>query len=120
MTSVPPENEVRRVIEISGDGPNNQGRPVTLARDAALAEGIVINGLPLMTREGMGFQRHLDDLDAWYRDCVIGGPGTFVIPVLEWTHFREACAASWCWKSPAHRRPRQPGPSRPTGRPMTA
>jgi len=81
---------LRRVIDISGDGPNNQGRPVTLARDEALARGIVINGLPLMTREGMGVQWQLDDLDAYYRDCVIGGPGAFVIPVLEWSHFPQA------------------------------
>ena len=80
----------RRVIDVSGDGPNNQGRPVTAARDDALAKGIVINGLPLMTREGMGHQWHLDDLDEYYRQCVVGGPASFVIPVLEWNHFPEA------------------------------
>ena len=46
---------LRRVIDISGDGPNNQGRTVTDARDEALAAGIVINGLPLMTKEGRGW-----------------------------------------------------------------
>ena len=81
---------LRRVIDISGDGPNNMGRRVDLARDAATARGIVINGLPLMTREGLGMQWHLDDLDQYYRDCVIGGPGAFVIPVLEWRHFPAA------------------------------
>lgn len=81
---------LRRVIDISGDGPNNHGRPVTAARDAVLARGIAINGLPLMTREGMGWQWHLDDLDEYYRHCVIGGPSAFVIPVLEWEHFPEA------------------------------
>ena len=80
----------RQVIDISGDGPNNQGRPVEAARDDALARGVVINGLPLMTREGMGVQWHLDDLDEYYRHCVIGGPTAFVIPVLEWKHFPEA------------------------------
>ncbi|MEO0819048.1 MAG: DUF1194 domain-containing protein [Pseudomonadota bacterium] len=80
----------RRVVDISGDGPNNQGRPVTAARDALLAGGITINGLPLMTREGMGAQWHLDDLDAYYRDCVIGGPMAFVLPVLDWAHFPTA------------------------------
>ncbi len=44
---------LRRVIDISGDGPNNQGRTVTVARDAVLAKGITINGLPLLTREGI-------------------------------------------------------------------
>lgn len=81
---------LRRVIDISGDGPNNQGRPVTRARDATVAEGIVINGLPLMTREGLGSDWHLDQLDIYYQTCVIGGPGAFVIPVLDWDDFSEA------------------------------
>jgi hypothetical protein len=50
----------------------------------------VINGLPLMTREGMGSAWHLDDLDEYYRHCVIGGPTAFVIPVLEWSQFPQA------------------------------
>lgn len=81
---------LRKVIDVSGDGPNNLGRPVTGARDQVLAKGIVINGLPLMTREGMGSRWHLDDLDVYYRSCVIGGPGSFVIPVLDWSDFAEA------------------------------
>ena len=82
---------LRRVIDVSGDGPNNLGRMVTLARDAAIEKGIVINGLPLMTREGMGSDWwHLEDLDLYYEDCVIGGPGSFVIPVLDWDDFAEA------------------------------
>ena len=81
---------LRKVIDVSGDGPNNQGRPVTQARDAVLADGIVINGLPLMTREGMGSQWHLEDLDLYYEGCVTGGPGSFVIPVLEWDDFADA------------------------------
>ena len=81
---------LRRVIDISGDGPNNQGRPVLAARDSVLARGIVVNGLPLMTREGMGSRWHLEDLDIYYRDCVIGGPGAFVIPVTDWDQFAEA------------------------------
>ncbi|MEO0546774.1 MAG: DUF1194 domain-containing protein [Pseudomonadota bacterium] len=80
----------RRVIDISGDGPNNQGFPVLQARQKALDEGFVINGLPLMTREGLGARFAIDNLDDYYRDCVIGGPGSFVIPVLEWTQFPEA------------------------------
>lgn len=81
---------IRKVIDISGDGPNNQGRPVTRGREAALEKGIVINGLPLMTNEGMGSDWHLDRLDLYYQSCVIGGPGAFVIPVLEWDDFAEA------------------------------
>ena len=81
---------LRKVIDISGDGPNNMGRPTTHARDAALDRGIVINGLPLMTREGMGMMWHLDDLDLYYANCVIGGPGAFVIPVNSWDEFGPA------------------------------
>ncbi|QIE56342.1 DUF1194 domain-containing protein [Pikeienuella piscinae] len=81
---------LRRVIDISGDGPNNQGRPAPDARDAALARGVAINGLPLMTREGMGSQWNLETLDEYYRRCVTGGPTSFVIPVLEWRNFPAA------------------------------
>lgn len=78
---------LRKVIDVSGDGPNNQGRPVVSARDDALSKGITINGLPLMTREGLGSQFHLDDLDEYYRSCVTGGPASFVIPVRTWDAF---------------------------------
>jgi len=81
---------LRRVIDVSGDGPNNAGGGVVAARDRALAEGIVINGLPLMTTDGAGQRWHLDDLDVYYRACVIGGPGAFVIPVLDWAEFQAA------------------------------
>lgn len=81
---------LRRVIDISGDGPNNDGPPVVPARDAVLAQGIVINGLPLMTREGTGSYWDLKDLDQYYLHCVIGGPGAFVVPVYDWDFFPEA------------------------------
>ena len=81
---------LRRVIDISGDGPNNQGRPVLAARAVAEAAGVTINGLPLMTREGLGAQWHLDDLDVYYRHCVITGQSAFVIPVLDWEDFPAA------------------------------
>ncbi|MEM8752664.1 MAG: DUF1194 domain-containing protein [Pseudomonadota bacterium] len=80
----------RRVIDVSGDGPNNAGRPVAHARDDALAKGIVINGLPLMTKEGLGAEWTLDDLDLYYQACVIGGPLSFVVPVLSWDRFPTA------------------------------
>ena len=78
----------RRVIDISGDGANNQGRQVTEARDDALAQGIVINGLPLMLKR----PGYLDipDLDLYYRDCVIGGVGHFMEPVRDREHFKRA------------------------------
>jgi len=81
---------LRRVIDISGDGPNNQGLDVTVARDRVLAQGIVINGLPLMTRDAVNTPWQLDDLDLYYVNCVIGGPGAFVIPVTRWEEFAEA------------------------------
>jgi hypothetical protein len=81
---------LRQVIDVSGDGPNNSGRPVVQARDEALAAGIVINGLPLMTSEGYGGRWDLEDLDLYYTDCVIGGPGAFVIPVRSWDEFAGA------------------------------
>lgn len=77
---------LRRVIDISGDGPNNQGGSVEQARDTAVTAGYVINGLPLMTLDGNSFWS-LADLDLYYQHCVIGGPGAFVIPVWEWQEF---------------------------------
>lgn len=80
----------RRVIDISGDGPNNSGGPVLEARQRALDAGIVINGLPLMTRDGIYSRFDLPDLDNYYRECVIGGPASFVIPVIRWDQFPTA------------------------------
>lgn len=79
----------RRVIDVSGDGPNNQGREVTRARDDAVAAGIIVNGLPLMIREPTG-PYDIPDLDLYYRDCVIGGPGAFMVPVREAAEFGKA------------------------------
>lgn len=71
----------RRVIDVSGDGPNNNGVLVEPARDAVLAQRITINGLPLMLRAPDARTMDIADLDAYYEDCVIGGPGAFVIPI---------------------------------------
>ena len=81
---------MKRVIDVSGDGPNNQGMPVLEARDAVTGQGITINGLPLMTNMGFGSTFNIKDLDAYYANCVIGGPAAFSIPVTEWTQFPEA------------------------------
>ncbi len=81
---------LRRVLDISGDGPNNQGRPVTEARDALVAAGITINGLPLVTNDGFTTSYDVSDLDIYYTNCVIGGPGAFMIPVNDWDQFAEA------------------------------
>jgi hypothetical protein len=77
LISASPYDAMRRVVDVSGDGPNNLGPPVDPARDAAVASGIVINGLAILIRPSGGTV----SLDRYYADCVIGGPGSFVLPV---------------------------------------
>jgi uncharacterized protein DUF1194 len=72
----------RLVIDVSGDGANNRGRAAEDARDEAVQAGMVINGLPILTLE--------PELDAYYRQSVIGGPGAFVIAVKSYEEFAEA------------------------------
>jgi hypothetical protein len=80
----------RQVIDVSGDGPNNNGRIVTQARDEALAKGVTINGLPLVgIREWMS-PADIKELDVYYEDCVIGGPEAFMIPITDTKNFVEA------------------------------
>ena len=81
---------LRRVIDVSGDGANNNGPPVTLVRDQVLAKGTTINGLPIMLKKPNMMTMDIDDLDIYYEDCVIGGPGAFVIPIKEREKFTEA------------------------------
>jgi Protein of unknown function (DUF1194) len=81
---------LRRVIDISGDGPNNNGAPVVPARDEALSKGIVINGLPIMVKEPSYSTMDIDNLDWYYEDCVIGGPGSFVVSIKDREKFKEA------------------------------
>ncbi|SFI00711.1 DUF1194 domain-containing protein [Bradyrhizobium sp. Gha] len=85
-----PYHGLRRVIDISGDGPNNSGGPVTVARDLAIEKGIIINGLPIMVKEPSYSTMDIDNLDYYYEDCVIGGPGSFVIPIKDREKFKEA------------------------------
>lgn len=85
-----PFDGFRKVIDISGDGPNNQGRSVLEAREVALGRQIVINGLPLMTSDGFDGGFNIPDLDVYYAECVIGGPGSFLVPVTSWDQFPEA------------------------------
>ncbi len=78
----------RRAIDVSGDGPNNRGRLVTSARDKAVAAGITINGLPILDAGGGPFSRYnIPDLDLYYRDCVIGGPGAFLVVAANFQDF---------------------------------
>ena len=81
---------IRRVIDVSGDGTNNQGALVTLTRDDVLAQGITINGLPIMLKRPNPSMLDIENLDIYYEDCVIGGAGAFVIPIREREKFKEA------------------------------
>jgi uncharacterized protein DUF1194 len=77
-----PFRATRRVIDVSGDGSNNRGRSVTQARDDAVRAGVGINGLPILALE--------PDLDRYYQDNVIGGPGAFVVAAKDFETFGEA------------------------------
>ena len=79
---------MRRVIDISGDGPNNAGAPAPVARNSTVAEGIVIDGLAIMlTRQNSA---SIPDLDAYYENCVIGGDGAFLLKVSDAGDFADA------------------------------
>jgi hypothetical protein len=81
---------LRRIIDVSGDGTNNIGPSVTLMRDQVLAAGITINGLPIMLNRPFGSGTDITNLDIYYEDCVIGGPGAFVIAIHDRAQFKEA------------------------------
>jgi hypothetical protein len=83
-------NGIRRVIDVSGDGANNSGPLVTEVRDDVLNAGITINGLPIMVKRPNVFTLDIDNLDVYYEDCVIGGPGAFIIPIHNRDQFKEA------------------------------
>jgi hypothetical protein len=77
-----PYRGLKRVIDISGDGSNNRGRNVREARDEAVAAGVVINGLPIVSLEY--------NLDKYYFENVIGGPGSFIVPASSYESFAQA------------------------------
>jgi hypothetical protein len=81
---------IRRVVDVSGDGANNQGPPVTVVRDQMLERGVTINGLPIMLKRPSAQTMDLENLDVYYEDCVIGGPGSFVITINSRDKFIEA------------------------------
>lgn len=84
-----PFKGIKRVIDVSGDGANNEGPPLAQTRDVVVGRGIIINGLPVMSGNA---PRPYDvpDLDRYFVECVMGGPGAFVIPVNGWEQFPEA------------------------------
>jgi hypothetical protein len=77
-----PYKAARRVVDVSGDGANNRGRPASEARDDAVRAGVGINGLPILTLE--------PDLDRYYQQNVIGGPGAFMIAAKSYETFADA------------------------------
>lgn len=81
---------IRRVIDVSGDGANNSGQIVSIARDEVLSKGITINGLPVMLKRPSYSTMDIELLDDYYEDCVIGGAGAFVVPVKDRDRFVEA------------------------------
>ncbi|MGB0630815.1 MAG: DUF1194 domain-containing protein [Alphaproteobacteria bacterium] len=81
----------RRVIDVSGDGPNNFGRYVDTVRDETVAKRITVNGLPIVNETSDVFSRYnLPDLDLDYRGCVIGGPGAFLVVARDFKDFARA------------------------------
>ena len=84
----------RRAIDVSGDGTNNSGRDVVDARDEALAKGVTINGLVILSERPMSWNAdHTNPpggLDNYYRNNVIGGPGAFVMVAENFSSFGQA------------------------------
>lgn len=78
---------VRKVIDISGDGPNNAGPDISTARDLVVADGITINGLPVVVRPDSWIQVFDGGIPAYYETCVIGGEGAFAITVKSMADF---------------------------------
>lgn len=86
-----PHTSKRRVIDISGDGPNNRGGSVIESRERAIRQGITINGLPIINdRPSRWGLRPMPDLDLYYEDCVIGGRGAFLVVAESFGDFARA------------------------------
>ncbi|MEM7747066.1 MAG: DUF1194 domain-containing protein [Pseudomonadota bacterium] len=83
---------LRQVIDVSGDGPNNQGLPVKQVSRKVIAKGIVINGLPFVIERPPGPSSFfaVPDIDRYYSECVIGGTNSFVLPVTDKNEFATA------------------------------
>jgi hypothetical protein len=85
-----PHEATRRVIDVSGDGVNNSGPPAEAARDRAVAEGITINGLPILNDRPTFGRPPPVPLDVYFRESVIGGAGAFVIAAEDFESFGQA------------------------------
>lgn len=112
----------RRVIDVSGDGANNQGMAVTMARDAVVAQGITINGLPILISRSYNSYFDVAELDAYYEDCVIGGENAFVVPIKTRDDFlpatRRKILLEVANRAPAPWEPRIIPAAAPTSSPM--
>jgi Protein of unknown function (DUF1194) len=99
----------RRIIDISGDGTNNSGRPAPDARDEAVAAGFTINGLAIINENpNPGFLAHTqppEGLPEYYRQNVIGGPGSFLLVVQDFNSFGQAITNKLVTEIAAARRP---------------
>ena len=114
----------RQIIDVSGDGTNNGGRPLPDARSEALAAGVTINGLAIINDRGElygGFSGHTNPpggLPNWYKDNVIGGPGSFLLVANDFETFGDAMvnkllnevaalrpAGAWALAMPPYRAP---------------
>ena len=84
-----PFRGAQRVIDVSGDGPNNAGVPAPVGRNTTVAQGIVIDGLPIMLKAAPD-SASIPDLDVYYQECVIGGDGAFLLKVTNVSQFAEA------------------------------
>lgn len=80
----------RKVIDVSGDGYSDYGRPIRLSRDDAVAAGIIVNGLPVMNPRPAWRENAPPDLDHYYADNVIGGPNSFYLVVKDIHDFGKA------------------------------
>ena len=93
------------MIDVSGDGANNSGPLIAPTRDEVLAAGITINGLPIMLKRSSFGTMDIEDLNIYYEDCVIGGPGAFVIPIRERRQFVEATRTKLVLEISSHEPP---------------
>jgi hypothetical protein len=101
----------RHIIDVSGDGTNNAGREVGAARDEAVAKGIIVNGLVILSDSQVLFNaEHTNPpggLEKYYRDNVVGGPGAFVMVAEDFNAFGKAIVKKMIAEIAAVRAPRQ-------------
>jgi hypothetical protein len=106
-----PFKSARRVIDVSGDGTNNAGRDVTAARDDAVAQGVTINGLVILSENPMSWNPdHTNPpggLDNYYRNNVVGGPGAFVMVAKDFNSFGQAMIGKLIAEVAENRLPKQ-------------